>query len=236
MAPRSDLRGPGEGPQDPLDLPELDLQAESAQEESDRHLRELVLEAARAPKPAPTERDHLLAAAGEGDGPAAERLVKAGLEMVIRQAASRAGRGLPIDEMVQEGSLGLVSAVRNFSASGRPDYEAYAEEKVGAAIEAALAEEEEAQKESLRLVTDAEAFERAELLVAADLRRRPTDEEVGQRLEWTPERAKVMGDIVREARLKHDQELLSYIDPDQLDLDSLVDPDEIDPEDGLERT
>lgn len=230
MAPRSDLRGPGEGPQDRNGLSETDS------EESDRHLRELVLEAARAPKPTASEREHLLAAAGEGDGPAAERLVKAGLEMVIRQAAARAGRGLPVDELVQEGSLGLVSAVRQFSSSGRKDYDAYAEEKVGAALEAALAEEEEAQKESRRLIADAEAFERAELIVARDLGRRPTDAEVGEKLEWIPERAHIMGAIVREARLKHDQELLSFIDPDQEGLDSLIDPDEIDPEDGLERT
>ena len=188
-----------------------------------RHLRELAQEAARAPKPAPAEREHLLAAAAEGDGPAADRLVRAGLEMVIRQAATRTGRGLQVDELVQEGSLGLLSAIRNYALSRRTDYDAYSEEKVGAAIEAALAEEEEAQQESRRMVRDAEAYERAELIVARDLRRRPTDLEVAQKLEWEPARAIVMGEIVREAREKHDQELLGYLDPDHLDLDAIID-------------
>lgn len=217
MAPRADLRGPGDGSQDPEDV--LDSDAATPEQ----HLKELVEEAARAPRPTPAERQNLLAAAAEGDGPAADRLLRAGLEMVIRQAATRTGRGLAVDELVQEGSLGLLSAIRGYSGSGRDDFDLYAEEKVTSAIEAALAEEEEAKQESRRLVGDAEAFERAELIVARDLGRRPTDLEVGEKLEWEPGRALAMGEIVREARAKHDQELLGYLDPDRLDLDSIID-------------
>ena len=203
MAPRAEERGP--------------------EENSSNRLRELAEEAGRTSKPAPDERRHLLEAAAEGDGPAQDRLFRSNLEMVIRQAAARGGRGLTVEELVQEGSLGLISAIREFAGSGREDFDAYARDRVGESMDEALKDEEESAGAARRLVEDAESYDRAEAIVRRDLGRQPTDSELAQKLEWTAERTHLVGELVRDARRRHDEELLRYIDPEAIDLDGLID-------------
>src|SRR5260221_9181732 len=68
------------------------------------------------------EQDALLERAGRGDRASEERLVTAHLSMVIRLAGSRKDRGLSAADLVQEGSIGLVEAVRSFAGSGATDF------------------------------------------------------------------------------------------------------------------
>jgi RNA polymerase sigma factor (sigma-70 family) len=211
MAPRAEERGP--------------------EENSSNRLRELAEEAGRTSKPAPDERRHLLEAAAEGDGPAQDRLFRSNLEMVIRQAAARGDRGLSVEELVQEGSLGLIRAIRDFADSGREDFEAFARDRVGESMEAALREEEASAEEALKLVADAESYDRAEAIVRRDLGRQPTDSELAQKLEWTAERTHLIGELVKDARRRHDEELVRYLDPGSVDLDRLLDGEE-EPEPG----
>ena len=214
MAPRAEERGP--------------------EENSSNRLRELAEQAGRTSKPAPDERRHLLEAAAEGDGPAQDRLFRSNLEMVIRQAAARGGRGLPVEELVQEGSLGLIGAIRDFAGSGGGDFDAYARARVGESMDAALKEEEDSAEQARRLVEDAESYDRAETIVRRDLGRQPTDSELAQKLEWTAERTRLVGELVNDARRRHDEELIRYIDPESVDLDGLIDGGE-EPGQGADR-
>ena len=49
-----------------------------------------------------------------GDRTAADRLVKSHLRLVVKLAASYRGYGLPIAELISEGSVGLMQAVEKF--------------------------------------------------------------------------------------------------------------------------
>jgi DNA-directed RNA polymerase sigma subunit (sigma70/sigma32) len=69
------------------------------------------------------------------------------------------------------------------------------------------------------LVAAAADYDRIELALARELRRAPTDAEIGARLEWSPARVKQIREIVVEARRRHDEEILLYLDPEQIDLD-----------------
>src|SRR6266446_3952899 len=64
----------------------------------------------------PAELEALLERAALGDRTSEERLVAANLPMVIRLAGSRKDQGLSGADLVQEGSIGLVDAVRSFTA------------------------------------------------------------------------------------------------------------------------
>ena len=44
----------------------------------------------------------------------------------------------------------------------------------------------------------------------------PTAAEIGQKLEWSSERTEMVREIVVEARRRHDEELLLYIEPDEV--------------------
>ena len=48
------------------------------------------------------------------------------------------------------------------------------------------------------------------------MHRAPTGVEIGQRLEWTPERSEHIRGIVAEARRRHDEELLLYVEPEEV--------------------
>lgn len=202
MAPQADERGPGE--------------------HSNHRLRELAEEASRISKPTPDERRHLLEAAAEGDARAQDRIFRAQLESLIRQAVARAAGALSVEELFQEGSLGLLGAIRDFAGSGRDDFDSFAQERVAEAMEAALAQEADAVAAARKLVGDAEVYELAEIAIRKDLGRPATESEIAQKLEWSVEQTRLMGELVADARRRHDEEVLRYLDPERIDLDRLL--------------
>ena len=74
----------------------------------------LIDEAARQPLLAPAEEDELARRAEAGDQEAVHRLVTSHLRFVIAIAKRYRGWGLPMNELIQQGALGLVQAVRRF--------------------------------------------------------------------------------------------------------------------------
>lgn len=169
-----------------------------------------------------SEQRSLLERAALGDRPSQARLVAAQMSMVIRQADARAGQGLPLPDLVQEGSLGLVEAVQSFAGSGQADFEHFAEGLVGEHMDAAIAAEAAAVREAEQLVAAATDYERVELLLRRELHREPSKAEVAQKLEWTVERTEYVAQVVADARRRHDEELLPFIDPDAVDIDDLI--------------
>jgi DNA-directed RNA polymerase sigma subunit (sigma70/sigma32) len=183
-----------------------------------------VREHARANPPlAAAEERRLLELAARGDEASQERLVAAKLAMVVRLAESRDDKGLSVPDLVQEGSIGLVDAVRSFSRSGAQDFDTFAEEKVGAQMDAAIDAEAAAVRDGELLVAAANDYERTELLLGRELHRRPTAAELAEKLEWTVERTQYVASVVADARRRHDEELLEFIDPDAIDFDGSVD-------------
>jgi RNA polymerase primary sigma factor len=170
------------------------------------------------------EQDELLRRAAGGDKASQERLVEAFLPAVVRLAAAREEQRMPLADLVQEGSIGLIQAIRTFSASGEADFERFAEARIAAQLDEALEVEAAALREELLLAS--EDYDRVEMLLARELHRPPTEAEIAQKLEWTGERTRYVAQAVAEARRRHDAELLEYIDPEAIDIDGLT---EIDP-------
>jgi len=191
-------------------------------------LRDLVREAA-AQKPLQAgEQARLLKAAADGDQPSQERLVAAFLPTVVRLAAARAGEGLSVPDLVQEGSLGLLSAVRDFAASGERDFASFAESRIAGELTRAIDEEAAAVRDAQLLVAAAEDYTRTEVILRRVLQRGPTEKEMAEKLEWTLDRLRYVARVVEEARRRHDEELLAYVDPAALGLDDDEDDGDID--------
>ncbi len=198
--------------------------AEQVQPSGDEEiLRDLRRQAGLAPHLEGREQQDLLERAARRDRTSQERLVAANLAILIRLAEAREDKGLSLPDLVQEGSLGLVEAVRGFTASGESDFAAFAEQRIGEAMDAALAAEAAAVRDAELLVNAANDYERAELLVARELHRAATSSEIAEKLEWTVERTEYVASVVAEARRRHDEELLEFIDPDAIDSDDTVD-------------
>jgi DNA-directed RNA polymerase sigma subunit (sigma70/sigma32) len=169
------------------------------------------------------EQAKLLRLSATGDRASQERVVASNLGMVIRLAEARDGAGLSVPDLVQEGSLGLVDAVRSFSDSGEPDFVQFAEKKVGEQMDAAIAAEASAVRDAALLIAAAEDYERTELLMRRELHRAATVAELAEKLEWTVERTQYVAQVVADAKRRHDEELLEFIDPDAIDFDGAVD-------------
>jgi RNA polymerase primary sigma factor len=169
------------------------------------------------------EERRLLELAARGDKASQERLVAAKLAMVVRLAEARDDKGLSVPDLVQEGSVGLVDAVQSFLRSGTEDFDVFAEQKVAAQMDAAIAAEAAAVRDGELLVAAANDYERTELLLRRELHRAATTAEIAEKLEWTVERTQYVATVVADARRRHDEELLEFIDPDAIDFDGSVD-------------
>lgn len=186
-------------------------------------MRDLHHQADATPPLTDAEVSRLLASSSHGDRASQERLVAANMGMVIRLAEARGEKGLSVPDLVQEGSLGLVEAVHTFAGSGERDFADFAERKVAAQMDAAIDAEAAAVREGEQLVTAATDYERTELLLRRTLGRAATEQEIAEKLEWTVDRTRYVAQVVADARRRHDEELLEYIDPDAIDLDDAVD-------------
>jgi RNA polymerase primary sigma factor len=143
--------------------------------------------------------------------------------MVIRLAEAREAKGLSLPDLVMEGSLGLVEAVQTFAGTSGQEFESFAEQKVNGQLDAAIAAEAAAVRDAELLVAAAGDYERTELLLRRELKREATESEIAEKLEWTVERTRYVAQVVAEARRRHDEELLEFIDPDAIDFDDTVD-------------
>jgi RNA polymerase primary sigma factor len=165
------------------------------------------------------EQAQLLARAAFGDKASQERLVAANLGLVIRLATERANRGLSMPDLVQEGSIGLVEAVRSFAGRAENDFGSFAEQQIGAQMDQAIATENGSLHDEQLLIRAATDYEHTQLVLCRELQREPTESELAEKLEWTVERTRYVAVVVADARRRHDEELLEFIDPAAIDFD-----------------
>jgi DNA-directed RNA polymerase sigma subunit (sigma70/sigma32) len=165
------------------------------------------------------EEKQLLERAALGDKASQERLVAVNLGLVIRLAAERGERGMSMPDLVQEGSIGLVEAVRSSAGSGHSDFVSLAEQRIGARMDHAIAIETAAVRDAGLLVTAATDYQHTELVLRRELHREPTESELAEKLEWTAERTRYVASVVADARLRYDEEMLEFIDPAAIDFD-----------------
>lgn len=191
----------------------------TSREEDTAVLQDLIRQARLSRPLQAGEERTLLERASHGDRQSEDRLVAGHLPMVIRLAGERGNQGLSVADLVQEGSIGLVEAVRSFAASGELDFEQFAQARVSAQIEAAIATEAAAVRDAQLLVAAATDYERTEILMRVELQRQPTEAELAEKLEWTVERTRYVANVVADARRLHDEELLAFIDPDAIEFE-----------------
>jgi RNA polymerase primary sigma factor len=117
------------------------------------------------------------------------------------------------------GSIGLVEAVRQFAGIRGIDFGSFAEQRITAQMDQAIAVEQAALRDAELLVTAATDYEHTELVLRRELQREPTMSELAEKLEWTVERTRYVANVVADARRSHDEELLEFIDPAAIDFD-----------------
>jgi RNA polymerase sigma factor (sigma-70 family) len=120
----------------------------------------------------------LLRAAARGDLGARDRLVVCHLAMVRGVASRYRDLGLPFDDLVQEGALGLLEAIDRYDPSRRVAFETYARFRVRRAIRNALTERSRLVRLPKHIVERRRVIAGAEPTLAATIGRPPTPAEL----------------------------------------------------------
>jgi RNA polymerase sigma factor (sigma-70 family) len=128
--------------------------------------------------PSRHQQAELLRAAREGDRRARERIVAEDLQMIRAVARRYCDLGLAFDDLVQEGSLGLLDAIESFDPDRSADFEAYARFRARRAIRNALTEKSRLIRLPKQIVEQRRAIAAAERELIAASGRAPACEEI----------------------------------------------------------
>jgi RNA polymerase sigma factor (sigma-70 family) len=120
----------------------------------------------------------LLHAARRGDRGARERLTLCHLGLVRGIASRYRDLGLPLDDLVQEGTLGLLEAIDRYDPSRQPEFEAFARFRVRRAIRNALTDQARLVRLPKQVVERRRLLDRAEARLTAANGRTPTPAEL----------------------------------------------------------
>lgn len=80
-------------------------------------IRQFLSEIRIIPRLTPQEERELAQRCAQGDEDAIRKMVSANLRLVVSIAREYAGRGVPLMDLIQEGSMGLIAAARKFDCS-----------------------------------------------------------------------------------------------------------------------
>ncbi|MBR0290463.1 MAG: sigma-70 family RNA polymerase sigma factor [Selenomonadaceae bacterium] len=100
----------------------------------------------------------LLLRAAEGDEDAQIELVNANLRLVVNIAQNYTGQGAAFSDLIQEGNIGLMKAVKKFSTKGSATFIEYAEECIEKAIVRGLREMNHSAQVSLDTPIDERTY------------------------------------------------------------------------------
>lgn len=117
-----------------------------------------------------------------GEKEARDRMVRANLRLVVNIARAYTGKGLPLQDLIEEGNLGLLRAVEGFDPDMNTRFSTYASYWIKQSIKRALVNSAKTIRIPAYMVELLSKWRRATMRLSDALGRPPTPEEVARML------------------------------------------------------
>lgn len=117
-----------------------------------------------------------------GDEAARDRMVRANLRLVVNIARGYSGKGLALQDLIEEGNLGLMRAVEGFDPDMGTRFSTYASYWIKQSIKRALINSAKTIRIPAYMVELLSKWRRATARLVEELKRNPTNEEVARLL------------------------------------------------------
>ncbi len=126
------------------------------------------------------DEQELATAIGLGDTQARDRMVRANLRLVVNIARGYTGKGLGLQDLIEEGNLGLLRAVEGFDPAMGTRFSTYASYWIKQSIKRALINSAKTIRIPAYMVELLSKWRRASARLTEELGRTPTPEEIAR--------------------------------------------------------
>ncbi len=133
----------------------------------------------------------------EDGGLAREHLIRANSRLVISVAKKFVGRGVPFLDLIQEGNIGLIRAVRKFEYQRKHKFSTYATWWIRQAVSRAVADQGRTIRVPVHMGDQLNKMRRTSLELQQSLGRDPNPDEIADRMETTSDKIHTLMEISR---------------------------------------